>query len=375
MFKRVKEDKVILVITLALVAFGLLMVYSASSVMALRKKGDSFWFLKRQAVWVAMGLSAMFAAWMTDYRKLKKPALPALGLIALMLVAVLVPGLGAEVNGAKRWIRLAGLSVQPSEFLKPVLLVTIAASLAKRSDRMSEFWFGVGPYLMMTGMFASLILMEPDLGTAVTLFAVVVSMIFVAGMRLTHLGYMVAAALPVIYYELFHVGFRLKRLLVYLDPWQDPLGKGFQAIQSFLAFGGGGLTGMGLGESRQKLMFLPEPHSDFIFSVIGEEFGLVGSMAVAVCYMVFTLCGIRLALRCEEPFGRVLAFGLTVMIGLQSIINMGVATGLFPNKGMPLPFVSAGGSSVLVALASVGILLSIARNGKGEDDARSMQAR
>lgn len=376
MFKRVREDNIILFITLFLVVAGLVMVYSASSVMALRKKADSFYFLKRQAVWVGIGLAAMFAAWNTDYKKLKRPALPLLAVVALLLVGVMLPGIGAEINGAKRWIRLAGLTFQPSEFLKPVLLVTISASLAKRSDRLGEFWTGVGPYLAMTGMFALLIMLEPDLGTAATIFAVVLSMIFVSGMRLTHLGYMSLAVLPVLYYELFRVGFRLQRLMVFLDPWQDPLGKGFQTIQSFLAFGGGGLTGLGLGAGRQKLMFLPEPHSDFIFSVIGEELGLMGSMTVAVMFMVFTLCGIRLSLRCEDPFGRVLAFGLTMMIGLQSIINMGVATGLFPNKGMPLPFMSAGGSSVMVALLSVGILLSIAKSGRDEDSPRaSAQAR
>ncbi len=377
MFKRLQEDRLLLLSTLILVAFGLLMVYSASSVMALRRYGDSAYFLKRQAIWAGGGLVAMYVAWKMDYRKFKYISLPLLAVMFILLVLVLVPGIGAEINGAKRWVRIAGLSFQPSEFAKLVLIVVVAASLAKRADKLSDFWFGLGPYLLLSGAFMLLIVIEPDLGTAAALGVVIITMLFVAGAKPAHMLYMGLAVTPVLYYELMHVSFRLKRLMVYIDPWQDPLGKGFQTIQSFLAFGGGGLTGLGLGESRQKLLFLPEPHSDFIFSVIGEEFGLLGAMAVALLFALFTLCGIRLALKCQDRFGSLLAFGLTLMIGLQSIINMGVTTGLFPNKGMPLPFISAGGSSIFVALLSVGMLLSIARgNGSrvGGEGGPSMQA-
>lgn len=361
MFKRLKEDRLLLLSTLVLVAFGLLMVYSASSVMALKRYGDSAYFLKRQAVWAGGGLVAMYAAWRMDYRNFKYAAIPALAVMFVLLLLVLVPGIGAEINGAKRWIRVAGFSIQPSEFVKPALIMVVAASLARRAEKLADFWFGLGPYLLLSGAFMLLIVIEPDFGTAVALGVVVIVMLFVAGAKPVHMLYLGLSVTPVLYYELMHVSFRLKRLMVYIDPWQDPLGKGFQTIQSFLAFGGGGLAGLGLGESRQKLLFLPEPHSDFIFSVIGEEFGLLGAMAVACLFALFTLCGIRLALRCQDRFGSLLAFGLTLMIGLQSIINMGVTTGLFPNKGMPLPFISAGGSSVFVALLSVGMLLSIAR--------------
>ena len=377
MFKRLKEDRLLLLSTLILVAFGLLMVYSASSVMALKRYGDSAYFLKRQAIWAGGGLIAMYAAWRMDYRNFKYAAIPALAVIFILLLLVLVPGIGAEINGAKRWIRIAGFSIQPSEFVKPALIMVIAASLARRAEKLADFWFGLGPYLLLSGAFMLLIVIEPDLGTAAALGVVIITMLFVAGAKPAHMLYLVLAVTPVLYYELMHVSFRLKRLMVYIDPWQDPLGKGFQTIQSFLAFGGGGLTGLGLGESRQKLLFLPEPHSDFIFSVIGEEFGLMGAISVAILFALFTLCGMRLALKCQDRFGSLLAFGLTLMIGLQSIINMGVTTGLFPNKGMPLPFISAGGSSIFVALLSVGMLLSIARgNGSraGVEVGPSMQA-
>lgn len=342
------------------------MVYSASSVLALKKFGDSSYFLKRQAMWALLGFGAMLVAWKTDYARFKYLALPLLVLTFILLVLVLVPGIGGgEVNGARRWIRLAGLSFQPSELAKPVLLATVAASLAKRGDRLTDFAHGLGPYLALMGTFIFIIALEPDLGTAAALGAAVVCVLFFAGARPVHLVALGLLAAPVLYMQLFRVGFRRGRLMAYLDPWSDPLGTGFQIIQSFLAFGGGGLTGRGLGEGRQKLLFLPEPHSDFIFSVIGEELGFIAALGVVLVFCVLVFLGIRLALRCEDEFGRYLAFGLTVLIGIESLINMGVATGLFPNKGMPLPFISAGGSALFVSLLSVGMLLSISRAGQG----------
>jgi cell division protein FtsW len=370
--KRVREDRLILISTLTLLCFGLVMVYSASSVMALKRYGDPAYFLKRQLVWAAGGLIVMLTVWKMDYRKLRLLSLPLLLACFLLLIIALV---GPEVNGARRWIRLAGLSLQPSEFTKPVLFVFVAASLARRADKLGDFWSGLGPYLILAGTFIFLILLEPDMGTAALIAAVVFTMMFVAGARPLHLLSLCLAATPALYFLLFRVGFRKHRLASFIDPWSDPLGTGFQAIQSFLAFGGGGLTGLGLGESRQKLLFLPEPHNDFIFSVIGEEFGLLGAVVVAGLFVLFTMCGLRLSLRCRDGFGRLLAFGLTLTVGLQALINMGVATGLFPNKGMPLPFISAGGSSVFVALLSVGIILSIARaeraSGPSDDAALS----
>lgn len=358
-----KEERLILAGTLALVGFGLVMLYSASSMLALNKYGDPAYFLKRQAIWVAMGLSAMVFLWKSDYTALRRYSLPILGVSLVLLVAVLVPGVGAEVNGSRRWFRLFGMSFQPSEFLKPALLVFLAGSLAKRAERLPDFAGGLLPYLGFVGAFLILIAMEPDFGTAATLGAVTLCMLYAAGARLRHIMLLGLPVAPLLYYQLFMVHFRRERLQVYLDPWVDPLGTGFQSIQSFIAFGNGGLTGQGLGEGAQKLLFLPEPHSDFIYSVIGEEFGLAGTLAVLFVYLTIFVCGIKVAANCEDVFGRNLAFGITVLIGLQAFINMGVTTGLLPNKGMPLPFVSAGGTAVLVALACVGMLLSVARAG------------
>ena len=366
-----QEDRLLLACTLALVGFGLVMVYSSSSVLALRKYGDPAYFLKRQALWAGLGLAGMLTAWKTDYRKLRYISLPVLAVLFVMLILVLAPGIGAEVNGSRRWVRLAGFSFQPSEFIKPALLTFIAASLARRSEKLPDFVYGLGPYMVLTGMVAFLIALEPDLGTAAALTAVVCSMLLFAGARPLHLFGLAVLASPVVYHEIFGVGFRRGRIGVFLDPWKDPLGSGFQIIQSFLAFGGGGLTGLGLGQGRQKLLFLPEPHSDFIYSVIGEEFGLVGALFVLLSFAVITFCGLKLALKCEDEFGRFLAFGITVMLAVQAIINMGVATGLFPNKGMPLPFVSAGGSALFAALVSVGMLLSVARGRGGSASGRA----
>ena len=359
-----KEDRLMVVMTLSLVAFGLVMVYSASSVLALQRFGDPSYFFKRQALWAAIGIAAMFVMGKIDYRALRRYAPPMLALSFLLLLLVLVPGIGGgEVNGAMRWIRIGGLSFQPSELMKPVLLVAVSASLAKRREKLGDFVHGLGPYLALTGMVMLVIMFEPDLGTAAALGASVVCVLFFAGARTAHLGLLGVMAAPVLYVQLFKVGFRKGRLLAYLDPWSDPLGRGFQIIQSFLAFGGGGLTGRGLGESRQKLLFLPEPHSDFIFSVIGEELGLVAALAVVGAFMFLLFMGIRVALRCDDEFGRFLAFGISALLGIESLVNMGVATGLFPNKGMPLPFVSAGGSALLVSLICMGILISISRSG------------
>jgi len=359
--KTKNEEKLILAGTTALVGFGLVMLYSASSVLALSRYGDPAYFLKRQALWALFGLAVMALLWRSDYRRLRKAALPMMAVTFVLLILVLIPGIGSEINGSRRWIRLAGLSLQPSELLKPALLVFMAASLAKRAERLPDFVYGLGPYLVIIGVFCFMVALEPDFGTAASLAVVTLGMLYFAGARLKHLAFLSLLAAPWLYYQLFMVGFRKERLLAYIDPWRDPLGTGFQAIQSFLAFGSGGLLGQGLGEGTQKLLFLPEPHSDFIFSVIGEEFGLIGTVSVLAVYVAILTGGFAVALRSQDGFGRLIAFGVTLMISLQALINMGVTTGLFPNKGMPLPFVSAGGTALLVALASVGMLLSVAR--------------
>ncbi len=373
LFKRLREDRLILFCTLVLVAFGLVMVYSASSVMAMDMKrygDDPSYFLKRQAMWASAGLIGMAVMWRADYRVLSRFSFPLIAISFLLLALTLAPGVGAEINGARRWIRLGGFSFQPSEVAKLAMLIFAASSLNKRADRLRDFGSGLAPYLVVAGTMLFLIALEPDFGTAALIGAAMLVMLFVAGARPAHLLYVLMAAAPVLYMQIFHVGFRRRRLIAFFNPWSDPRGAGFQAIQSFLAFGSGGLTGLGLGAGRQKLLFLPEPHSDFIFSVVGEELGLVGALLLASVFALFTLSGLRLALKCEDGFGRLLALGITLMIGFQALMNMGVATGLFPNKGTPLPFVSAGGSSIFMALAAVGILLSVARTHRAPAPAR-----
>jgi cell division protein FtsW len=359
--KTKNEEKLILTGTMALVGFGLVMLYSASSVLALSRYGDPAYFLKRQALWAVLGLSAMLVLWRSDYRKLRRAALPMMAVTFVLLILVMIPGIGSEINGSRRWIRIAGLSLQPSELLKPAMLVFMAASLAKRAERLPDFVYGLGPYLVIIGVFCFMVALEPDFGTAAAVGVVTLGMLYYSGARVKHLALLSLPAAPWLYYQLFMVGFRKERLLAYIDPWRDPLGTGFQAIQSFLAFGSGGIFGLGLGQGTQKLLFLPEPHSDFIFSVIGEEFGLIGTVSVLAVYVAILIGGFAVALRCEDGFGRLIAFGVTLMISMQALINMGVTTGLFPNKGMPLPFISAGGTALLVALALIGMLLSVAR--------------
>jgi cell division protein FtsW len=355
------NEKVLLFLTLGFIAFGLVMLYSASSALAVASRDDAAFFVKRQAIWAVFGLSAMVAAWKIDYRKLRPFLLPGLILSALALGAVLVPGLGAEVNGSKRWMRVAGMSVQPSEFAKVALYAFLAASLAKRQEKLDEFVNGLVPYLAIIGVVLTLIIAEPDLGTVMAMAAISIGMLYYAGAKLRHLALLVLPALPLLYVQLFMVGFRKGRLMAYIDPWSDRFGAGFQTIQSFLAFSAGGVTGKGLGGGTQKLLFLPEPHSDFIYSVIGEELGLIGTMAVLGAFAIFTVCGFKVAFGCQDPFGRLLAFGLTLMIGFQAFVNMSVTTGLIPNSGMPLPFISAGGSALLTTLVSVGLVMSVAR--------------
>jgi len=368
------NEKFLLVLTLGMLAFGLVMLYSASSVLALDTRGDDAFFVKRQALWAALGLATMLGLWKVDYRRLRPLLLPLLLMSTAALVLVLVPGFGAEINGSRRWVKIAGMSAQPSEFAKVALYAFLAASLAKRHGRLNEFVGGLVPYVVIIGVMLTLIVAEPDLGTTLAIAAVSFCMLYYAGARLRHIALLALPALPLMYVQLFMVGFRKDRLMAYIDPWSDRFGAGFQTIQSFLAFSAGGLTGKGLGEGTQKLLFLPEPHSDFIFAVVGEELGLIGTAAVVAAFVAFTACGFRVAFRCRDPFGRLLAFGLTLMIGFQAFVNMSVATGLLPNNGMPLPFVSAGGSTLFVTLMSVGLMMSVARVSREEPQACPIDA-
>ena len=356
------HDKMLLAATLALLLLGLAMVYSASAVIALSRHGDSLYYLKKQALWMGIGLVGMVAAMRLDYRAWRKLTLPFLGVSLLLLVLVLLPQVGSEVHGARRWLRVGGLSLQPAELAKLALVIYTAYVLAKKGDRIQDFLYGFFPHGVILGVFLILMVMQPDLGTAVHAGLVVVAMLFLGGARLHHLASLGLLALPALYTLVLNVAYRKRRLLAFLDPWQDPTAAGFQMVQSFLALGAGGVLGVGLGEGKQKLFFLPEPHTDFIFALIGEELGLVGAMGTLLLFGVILWRGLRVGLRAEDPFARYLALGITILVSLQAAINMGVVTGLMPTKGLPLPFVSFGGSSLVVSLVGMGILLNVSKH-------------
>jgi cell division protein FtsW len=354
-------DRTLLVVTLLLLAVGVVMVYSASSAVGLSRYEDAGYFLKRQLLWVVCGLAAMAVTARLNVWGWQRLAFPLLLVVGALLALVLAPSFGAEVNGARRWLRLGGWSVQPSELAKLAVICYLARYVARHAGRIGDFWRGLLPPLLISGTIVALVLAEPDLGTAVVIAALTLVLLFVGRARLSHLGGLVLAAVPALVILIAASPYRRQRLLAFLDPWEDPQASGFQIVQSFLAIGSGRVGGLGLGESRQKLLFLPEPHTDFIYSVIGEELGLIGCLAVLILFVLFVWRGLVIARRAEEPFIRSLAVGITAMIGLQALLNMAVVTGLLPTKGLTLPFLSYGGSSLVVDLAAVGILLAIGR--------------
>ncbi|UCD86096.1 MAG: putative lipid II flippase FtsW [Deltaproteobacteria bacterium] len=347
-------DSVLLWCVLILVVFGIVMVFSSSSIYASEKLGDDYHFLKKQLVIALLGITLMVAAALANYQLWSKLVLPILIGSFLSLILVLVPGVGNEVSGSSRWLKFAGFSLQPAEFAKLALIIYLAYSLSKKQQNIRFL-----PKAVVSGVFISLIIAQPDFGTAMILAAIVLALLFAAGLKLRHLLSGVLLSLPAIYLLIIRADYRKKRILAFLNPWKDPTNSGFQIIQSFLAFGSGGLWGMGLGRGRQKLFYLPDAHTDFIFSVIGEELGFLGVVVVLTLFLIVVLRGIKISLNAPDLFGSYLALGITLMIGLQAVVNIGVSIGLLPTKGLTLPFISYGGSSLLVSLIGAGILLNI----------------
>jgi cell division protein FtsW len=361
MAKRVRADKTLFIVTLLLVFIGLVMVFSASAVMAKERYGSAYTFLFRQMAWAAAGLIAMVAAMNVDYRRYKHPAIvfSLLGVTLILLVAVFFLD---QSHNTHRWIRLGPLSFQPSELAKPALILFLAYFLESRTKAMEDWRQTLLPAAIPVVVCAGLILKQPDLGTSVVCLAISAVILYVAGMRLRYLGYAVVASLPVLYLMIFRVKWRYERILAFLDPWADPQGRGFHIIQSLIAVGTGGFTGLGLMEGKQKLFYLPEPHTDFVFSVLAEELGLLGAITVITLFAVFLYRGMRTALASRDVYARYLATGITAMIVVQAVFNISVVLGLMPTKGIPLPFISYGGSSLFVMLASVGVLLNISQS-------------
>jgi cell division protein FtsW len=297
-----------------------------------------------------------------DYRRLEGFVVPLLIFAGVLLVLVLVSPLGQAINGTRRWIRLGPVSFQPAELAKLALVLYLAAFLAKKGEEIADLRRGLLPPLAIAGLLAALVLAQPDLGNCLTLITLTFALLFLAGGRARHLGFILAAALPPLVIAIWAAPYRLRRIVAFIDPWSDPRGSGFQIIQSWLALGNGGLFGQGIGASRQKLFYLPESHTDFIFAIFGEELGFVGAMAIIALFVVLIWRGLRIGLRAPDAFGGYLALGITVLIATQVVMNLGVVTGLLPTKGLPLPFLSFGGSALLVTMLSTGVLLNISQH-------------
>jgi cell division protein FtsW len=361
MARKLKSDKVLFTATLLLVCISVVMVYSASAVMAMEQKQAPYYYLFKQAAWALLGLVFLPIVMRIDYRSYRQPIViwTILGLVTAGLVAVLF---GRPVNGASRWLLLGSLGVQPSELAKIAVILSTAALLERRMDRIDEVGYSLLPIGITVGLIVALILAEPDLGTAVSVVMIAAVMVFAAGLNYTYLFGLFLTAAPAAYLVVATSEYRMKRVRAFLDPYSDPLGDGYQMIQSMIAVGTGGVTGRGLMDGLQKLFYLPEPHNDFIFSVIAEELGLIGSTVVVACFCVITWRGLRASMRAPDRFGAFVALGLTTMIAFQAFFNISVVLGLLPTKGIPLPFVSAGGSSLLINMIGMAVLLNVSQH-------------
>jgi len=360
--RKLTPDLWLFALIVALVSMGVVMVYSASAIMAADRFHDPLHFLKRQGLWVLLGMAALWAGMRFDYRRLERLVVPLMAASFVLLVLVLVPPFGQEINGTRRWLRLGFVSFQPVELAKLSLLLYLASFLARREEAMASFSRGLLPLLLMAGGMAGLTLLQPDMGNAMVLVILTLALAYLGGARVAHMGLIASAALPLCAVAIAMKPYRLRRMVAFMNPWNDPQGSGFQIIQSFLALGSGGWLGRGLGESKQKLFYLPEAHTDFIFAIIGEEFGMLGAAVVVALFALLIWRGLRIGLRAPEAFGSYLALGLTVMLATQTLVNLGVVTGSLPTKGLPLPFISFGGSALTMTLFSTGVLLNISQH-------------
>lgn len=361
MARQLQIDRVLFGTVVILLLFGLVMVFSASAVIAQQQYHSSYYFLFRQGLWALIGLVLMGIMMNFDYRRLAKPTVifPALAIQVLLLLAVLF---WSPTRSAHRWLGIGSIGFQPSEMAKVIIVIFLAYFLEMRKGEISDWKRTLLPIGLVVGTDALLVLKEPDFGTTMALGMIVAAMLFVAGLPLVYFGYGMMAAFPLLFMLIFHVSYRLRRVMAFLHPYSDPLGVGFQIIQSYIAVGTGGIAGVGLMEGKEKLFFLPEPQTDFIFSVISEELGFIGAVLVVALFGVILWRGLRAAARCSNDFGRLLAIGITVMVVGQALVNISVVIGLLPTKGIPLPLISYGGSSLVMTLFALGILLNISQN-------------
>jgi len=358
-------DRILLWAVLGLTTLGMVMIYSSSAVTAAEKLGDAFYFVKRQLATAGAGLLLMVLAMRLGYRRLEGLAYPLLLLSLVALVLVLVPGIGHLAGGARRWIRVGGMGFQPAELAKLAIVVYLARSLARKKEKVRTFSIGFVPHTLVVGLFSLLLLAQPDFGSAVLLGVLLFVMLFCAGAKISWLVGSVLLSIPVLFHLIATEEYRLRRFLAFLDPWKHRQDIGYQVAESLTSVGSGGLLGQGLGAGKKKLYYLPEAHTDFVFSVIGEELGLVGIALLVFLFGVLVWRGIRAAFLASDAFGAYLALGCTALIGLQAVLNMLVVLGLLPTKGLALPFVSYGRSALVVSLWAAGMLLSISSGSGG----------
>lgn len=361
MAKKNPADFIVIFSVVLLTSIGVIMVFSASQYSAGIRFNDDLYFLKSQLTWSILGFIVMAITSKIHYKIFQKYAKVILIFCILLLLAVFIPGLGVNANGATRWIGFGSFTIQPSEVTKIGVIIFMADSLCKKKEEIRTFSKGILPYILLVGFICGLIILQPNLSTSVVIAVIIFSMLFVAGVNLKYFFTLGAVAMPVLFLLIFSADYRRRRFTSFLDPWSDMAGDGYQIIQSLLAFGSGGLFGQGLGNGKQKLLYIPEPQNDFIFAHIGEELGLIGTVTILLLFMLLIWRGIRIALYAPDMFASLVASGIVFMIAFQVIINVGVATSMMPVTGMPLPFISAGGSSLVFLMGGIGILLNISR--------------
>jgi len=352
----------ILIITITLICIGVVMIYSASSIYAQERFNDGTFFLKRHMLFLFIGSILCISILCMDYKRLKDLSKPLLIFMLFLLLLVLIPGIGHSAGGAQRWFRLGRFSFQPSAMANVVLIIYVADFISRKQRQMTDFISGFLPSMIFSGLVCVFILMQPDLGTAMAIFIVILLLLYIGGTPISYLALTLFILLPLVSIMIFSVPYRRMRMLAFLNPWNDPGGSGFQIIQSQIALGSGGFFGKGLGASHQKLFFLPAAHTDFIFSIIGEELGFFGIAIVILLFILLIICGSKVVKNCPEPFGYYLGLGLILSILLRAFINIAVVCGVLPTKGLPLPFISYGGSALIFDMISIALILNIARS-------------
>jgi cell division protein FtsW len=362
-------DFILFVTIFLLVVIGVVMVFSASAYTSANnsKINDGMYYLKKQAMWAVLGIACMICAMKTDYHVLKRYTKPMLLFTIILLCAVFV---FPPINGARRWIPLGFASIQPSEIAKYTVVLYLAASLDKKGEKIKSFIYGVMPYLMVAGFFAGMVLAEKNLSIAAVIMGVTIIVLFVAEARIPHLGLLFGVVFVLGVTFILIEPYRMARVMYFINPWQDAKGKGFQLVQSLLALGSGGIFGEGWFQSRQKCFWIPEPHTDFIFAIVGEELGLIGCAVIVLLFIVFIWRGLVTASNAKDKFGKLLATGVTSVIAIQAIINIAVVTGSMPVTGVPLPFISYGGSSLIFNLIAVGVLLNVSKHKPTENETK-----